>query len=147
MRDVRTHTRLEILPGLTVDEICSVEQADEVFDQVVAAVAAIEGQLGRAYEGSVEDCRDWRARARHALRIKKVAMPQIQARRAALVRQQKAVQHAVRMTEARQESVSRSKLLLKIVSEIAPTVIDKAIELGRIRHPEVFDETAESEVA
>ena len=147
MSDVRTHTRLEILPGLTVDEICSVEQAVEVFDQVVAAVAAIEGQLGRAYEGSAEDCRDWRARARHALRIKKVAMPQIQARRAALVRQQKAEQHAVRMTEARQESVSRSKLLLKIVSEIAPTVIDKAIEIGRIRHPEVFDETAESEVA
>ena len=74
-------------------------------------------------------------------------MPQIQARRAALVRQQKAEQHVVRMTEARQESVNRSKLLLKIVSEIAPTVIDKAIELGRIRHPEVFDETAEREVA
>ena len=143
MSEARTHIRLEILPGLTVDEICSVEQADEVFDQVVAAVATIEAQLGRSYQGSAEDGREWRSRARHALRIKKMSMPQIQARRAALVRQQKAEANASRVAASRVGAINKSRMLLRIVGEIAPDVINKAVEIAHVRYPNEFgdDET------
>lgn len=147
MSPVRVPIRIEVLPGLTVDEISTVQQADEVFDEIVTAVATIEAQLGRSYQGSAEEGREWRSRARHALRIKKLCMPQIQARRAALVRQQKAEANATRAAATRVGAINKSRMLLQIVGEIAPDVITKAVEIAHLRHPEVFDDTPEREVA
>ena len=142
MSPARIPTRMEILPGLTVDDISTSEQADEVFDEVIAAVASIEAQLARAYQGTAEEGREWRARAHHALRVKKLAMPQIQARRAVLVRQQKAEANATRAAASRVGAINKSRMLLQIVGEIAPDVITKAVEIAHVRHPNEFGDNA-----
>ena len=108
-------TRLEVLPGLTVDEICSVEQADEVFDQVVAAVATIEAQARQIVSGLRRRRPGMAIPRAPCLAYQKLCMPQIQARRAALVRQQKAEANASRVAASRVGAINKSRMLLQIV--------------------------------
>jgi hypothetical protein len=132
---VATPTRLYVRPGLLVSEIETLEDLQEHLALTRFEIARIDRDLADAREGAGSPARArsprWWAVTRSHRTYLKAVMEALSVQRSVLAKE------ARRIAAAAHDN-SHDRLLLKLVRELDPDLMRRAIDLGRIRHPDVF---------
>lgn len=134
--------RLEVLPGVFLDEIDTLVRCDEVLNQLMTSVPDIESQIEFAERGLSDTAKrdpTWLPRARKALRTRKLRLPPMQQLRSKLVKDAKAAAHAASMGASLSNQQTADRVFVKVVWEIAPEIAERARTIAMQRSPEHFE--------
>ncbi len=130
----------ELEPGVTLDSLATVEACDTALDRLTLSVASIEEQLARTPKNSKDQPVGWRHGAEKALRIKKLLLPRLQQRRAALARQARQDEIATRTLAARTDTEKKRRILIGLAWDIEPESMRRVEAIARERYPDLFSE-------
>lgn len=119
---------IEIVPGWAADDVSSVEECEDAHVKCMALCAEIEFQIDMfEVKRAVERDYGWLARAKRALKYKKLAAQIVNNSRSRLQKEAK---------QAAQDSADR-RLLEQLKKRVDPVVFSECIRLAQIEAEEV----------
>ena len=131
----------ELEPGVTLDDLTTIEACDAALDRLTMAIPSIEEQIAR-HRSSPNQPPDWRPRAEKALRVKKLLLPRLQQRRADLARADKAARHVATKQAGHSQVEQKRRVMIGVAWEVEPAAMQRVEAVARERRPDLFDDQA-----